>query len=112
MIMPSRPSTHHALDAARIAMLPAHAWLVNVGRGSMVDTQALASALRAGRLVGAALDVVETEPLSTDSPLWDEPDVIISPHAAGGRPLGADALITENLRALTEGASLRNVVVR
>ncbi|MBK5248180.1 MAG: hypothetical protein JJE50_01910, partial [Actinomycetales bacterium] len=55
---------------------------------------------------------VETEPLPADSPLWDEPDVIISPHATGGRPLGADALITENLRALTEGASLRNVVVR
>ena len=67
---------------------------------------------RGTRQHGAALDVVETEPLPADSPLWDEPDVIISPHAAGGRPLGADALITENLRALTEGASLRNVVVR
>ncbi|MFG1709451.1 phosphoglycerate dehydrogenase [Nonomuraea sp. M3C6] len=110
MILPSSSDTHHALDAARIALLPSHAWLVNVGRGNTVDTDALLAAIRAGRLGGAALDVFETEPLPVDSPLWDEPDVIISPHAAGGRPLGAEALITENLQALVEGKPLRNVV--
>ncbi|GAA1283984.1 phosphoglycerate dehydrogenase [Planotetraspora silvatica] len=112
MILPSTDVTHHALDAARIALLPPHAWLVNVGRGSTVDTSALLDAVRAGRLGGAALDVFESEPLPADSPLWDEPDVIISPHAAGGRPLGADVLIAENVRALMDGTPLRNVVGR
>ena len=112
MILPSTDATSHALDAARIALLPPHAWLVNVGRGSTVDAAALLDAIRAGRLGGAALDVFENEPLPTGSPLWDEPDVIISPHAAGGRPLGADALIAENARALMEGTPLRNVVGR
>ena len=112
MILPSTAGTDRALDSRRLALLPPHAWLVNVGRGSTVDTDALLAALRAGRLGGAALDVFETEPLGADSPLWDEPDVILSPHAAGGRPLGADALIAENLRALMAGEPLRNAVSR
>lgn len=112
MIMPSTAGTRHALNSVRLTLLPRHAWVVNVGRGSTVDTEALLTAIRAGRLGGAALDVFETKPLPADSPLWDEPDVIVSPHAAGGRPLGADALIAENLRALGGETSLRNVVDR
>lgn len=112
MILPSTPATRHTLDARRLGLLPAHSWVVNVGRGSTIDTEALVAALRAGRLGGAALDVFETEPLPPDSPLWDEPDVIITPHAAGGRPLGADELIAENVRALLHGMPLRNVVIR
>jgi len=110
MILPAGPETRHALDAERLALLPPHAWLVNVGRSGPVDTDALLAAVRAGRLGGAALDVFDTEPLPADSPLWDEPDIIISPHAAGGRPLGADELIAANLRALMAGEPLRNVV--
>lgn len=112
MIVPASEDTHHIVDGARLALLPAHAWVVNVGRGSTLDTEALLDALRAGRLGGAALDVFEDEPLPSDSPLWDEPDVIVSPHAAGGRPLGAAALIAENLRLLLAGAPLRNLVAR
>lgn len=112
MILPASEQTRHALDAERLALLPAHAWVVNVGRGTTLDTAALLDALHAGRLGGAALDVFETEPLPADSPLWDEPDVILTPHAAGGRPLGADALISENLHALVAGTQLRNVVER
>jgi phosphoglycerate dehydrogenase-like enzyme len=112
MLVPATPENHHALDARLLALLPAHAWLVNVGRGATVDTDALLEALRAGRLGGAALDVFETEPLPVDSPLWDRPDVIVSPHAAGGRPLGADALVEENVRALLAGTPLRNRVER
>jgi phosphoglycerate dehydrogenase-like enzyme len=106
------PETAHALDAEVLALLPAHAWLVNVGRGSTVDETALLAALRAGRLGGAALDVTEREPLPAGSGLWDEPSVIITPHAAGGRPLGAAERITENLAALLAGAPLRDVVTR
>ena len=71
-----------------------NAWLVNVGRGATVDQAALLDALRAHRLGGAALDVFDTEPLPADSGLWDEPEVIITPHAAGGRPIGAAELVT------------------
>ncbi|GII57641.1 phosphoglycerate dehydrogenase [Planotetraspora thailandica] len=112
MILPATSDTRHALDARLLALLPPHAWLVNVGRGATVDADALVSAIRSGRLAGAALDVFETEPLPADSPLWDEPDVIISPHAAGGRPLGADELIAENVRAFLAGTPMRNVVSR
>jgi phosphoglycerate dehydrogenase-like enzyme len=112
MILPSASSTDRALDARRLALFPQSAWLVNVGRGSTVDEDALVDALRAGALAGAALDVTRTEPLPVDSPLWDLPDVIITPHAAGGRPLGAAALIRKNARALQTGEPLTNLFER
>ncbi|WP_067497505.1 phosphoglycerate dehydrogenase [Actinoplanes sp. TFC3] len=110
MILPATASTVRVLDAQVLALLPAHAWLINVGRGATVDEDALLTALRAGRLGGAALDVFATEPLPPGSGLWDEPSVIISPHAAGGRPLGAAERIAENLRALLSGDPLSHVV--
>ncbi|WP_426502271.1 NAD(P)-dependent oxidoreductase [Dactylosporangium sp. McL0621] len=112
MILPGTAETRHALGAERLALLPAHAWVINVGRGSAVDEAALLAAIRARRLAGAALDVFETEPLPAGSGLWDEPNVIITPHAAGGRPIGAAGLIAGNLAALRTGAALRNVVPR
>jgi phosphoglycerate dehydrogenase-like enzyme len=112
MILPDTPSTRHALNAEVLALLPAYAWVVNVGRGSTVNEADLLAALRAGELGGAALDVFETEPLPPDSGLWDEPSVIITPHAAGGRPLGAADLIRANLAAFESGQPLRHVVQR
>ena len=112
MILPSAPSTDHALDARKLALLPPSAWLVNVGRGSTVDEDALVDAIRTGALAGAALDVTATEPLPVDSPLWDLPEVLITPHAAGGRPLGAAALIQKNARALEAGTPLTNLFER
>jgi len=112
MILPSTPATTGALDADRLAALPAHAYVVNVGRGSTVDEPALVAALSEGRIAGAALDVTSTEPLPADSPLWDAPNLVLTPHAAGGRPVGADELISDNLAALLAGRDLRNVVER
>lgn len=112
MILPGTPATTRILDAEKLALLPAHAWLVNVGRGITVDEAALAAALRAGELGGAALDVTEVEPLPVSSELWDLPNLILTPHSAGGRPIGADQLIAENLRALLAGHTLTNVVAR
>ncbi|MGY1739492.1 MULTISPECIES: NAD(P)-dependent oxidoreductase [unclassified Blastococcus] len=112
MVLPATEGTRHALDAGRLAALPRHAHVVNVGRGTTVDEAALAQALAAGRLAGAALDVTETEPLPPASPLWDAPNLVLTPHAAGGRPVGADALIAANAAALLEGRELRNVVAR
>ncbi|WP_222263246.1 phosphoglycerate dehydrogenase [Modestobacter marinus] len=112
MILPSTPATDDALDADRLACLPPHAQVVNVGRGSTVDEAALVEALAGGRLAGAALDVTKVEPLPADSPLWDAPNLLLTPHAAGGRPVGADALIARNLEALLSGGRLTNVVER
>jgi phosphoglycerate dehydrogenase-like enzyme len=112
MILPSTPATTGALDADRLAALPAHAYVVNVGRGSTVDEPALVAALAEGRIAGAALDVTETEPLPAESPLWDAPNLLLTPHAAGGRPVGADELVSANLAALLGGRDLRNVVDR
>ncbi len=111
-LLPATDRTRHAVDADVLSSLPAHAWVVNVGRGATLDEAALLEAIRAGRLAGAALDVFETEPLPADSPLWDEPRILISPHAAGGRPIGAGELITANLGAFLSGGKLRNVVRR
>ncbi|GAA0447697.1 phosphoglycerate dehydrogenase [Actinoplanes capillaceus] len=109
-ILPATPETAGILGAAILERLPEHAWVVNVGRGATLDEDALLAAIRAGRLGGAALDVFAEEPLPVTSGLWDEPDVIITPHAAGGRPEGASALLGENLAAYLSGGSLRNVV--
>jgi phosphoglycerate dehydrogenase-like enzyme len=112
MILPATPATTRALDADRLAALPAHAYVINVGRGATVDEPALVAALEGGRIAAAALDVTETEPLPADSPLWEAPNLLLTPHAAGGRPVGADDLINANLTALLAGRELRNVVNR
>ena len=113
-LLSATADTRHALDARVLAKLPAHARFVNVGRGATVDEAALVDALRAGRLAGAALDVTETEPLPADSPLWDAPRLILTPHVAGGRPQGAARLVREQLAAYLDGGpeALRNVVAR
>jgi len=111
-ILPGSPENRRAVSAEVIASLPRTAWIVNVGRGSVVDEPALLRALREGRLAGAALDVFEVEPLPSGSPVWDTPNLIVTPHCAGARPLGADELIARNARAFLEGGAFRNLVVR
>jgi phosphoglycerate dehydrogenase-like enzyme len=111
-LLPGTPATRHAVDADVLALLPPHAWVVNVGRGATLDQDALLAAVRRGTLAGAALDVFEREPLPADSPIWDEPRILVSPHGAGGRPIGAGALLEENLAAYLAGRPLRNTVER
>jgi phosphoglycerate dehydrogenase-like enzyme len=89
------------------------ALLVNVARGTIVDEGALVEALRAGVIAGAALDVFDREPIAPDSPLWDLPNVVITPHTSGLRPdyfTCATDLFIENLHRYRAGQSLRNVV--
>ncbi|SFE84243.1 phosphoglycerate dehydrogenase [Blastococcus tunisiensis] len=112
MILPATTTTRDALDAGRLAALPPHALVVNVGRGSTVDEPALVAALDEGRIAGAALDVTAEEPLPADSPLWEARNLLLTPHAAGGRPVGADELVAANVAALLAGRELRNVVER
>jgi phosphoglycerate dehydrogenase-like enzyme len=111
-ILPATPATSQALNAEVFRRLPAHAWVINVGRGSVLDEAALLDEIRLGSLAGAALDVFETEPLPASSPLWDEPNIIITPHAAGGRPLGAEVRITENVLALLHNTPFHHTVGR
>ncbi|KXH66153.1 D-isomer specific 2-hydroxyacid dehydrogenase [Colletotrichum salicis] len=110
MILPGSDSTKNALNAARLEQLPKHAWIINVGRGTSIDEEALVDALEAGEVGGAALDVFVTEPLPESSRLWKAPNVVVSPHAAGGRPQGAEALIAYNLRRFRASQSLKNVI--
>ena len=112
MILPNHPSTANAMDAERFAQLKEGAVLVNVGRGSTVDEDALVEALESGRLAGAALDVTATEPLPAESPLWDQPTLLITPHVAGGRPQHADELLAHNIEAVRTGGEVRNLVRR
>jgi phosphoglycerate dehydrogenase-like enzyme len=79
---PGTSGTRRIVDAQRLARMRPDAWLVNVGRGTLVDTDALVAALERGRLGGAALDVTDPEPLPAGHPLWTRPDVLITPHIA------------------------------
>lgn len=86
VIAPLTPETRGLVDADALQQLPDGALLVDVSRGGVVDPDAVVAALRSGKLAGAALDVFETEPLPDDSPLWDEPRLLITPHTAGLSP--------------------------
>jgi phosphoglycerate dehydrogenase-like enzyme len=110
---PHTPLTHHLVDARRLALLKPGAIVINVARGDIVDEPALIEALRSGHLRGAALDVFEQEPLPDDNPLWDLPNVFVSPHSAStvaaenGRIV---ELFVENLRRYVSGEPLLNVL--
>ncbi|MEU4488502.1 D-2-hydroxyacid dehydrogenase [Streptomyces purpurascens] len=110
---PLTQDTRGMVDASVLAAMKPGARLINVGRGGLVDEQALVDHLAAGRLAGAALDVFGQEPLPTRSPLWDMPGVMISPHTAGETTSEREALIEvflDNLTRHIEGRPLRNVV--
>jgi glyoxylate/hydroxypyruvate reductase A len=112
--LPLTPETRGLLDRAALDCLPRHAGLVNLGRGAVVDYEALAAKLRAGELGGAVLDVFPEEPLPPDSPLWQTPNVILSPHCAVDDAVTyvdrCLAIFFDNLGRYLGGRPLRNVV--
>jgi phosphoglycerate dehydrogenase-like enzyme len=87
MSLPSTAETIDILNRSRIGLLPQGAFVVNVGRGTAIDEDAIADALESGHLGGAALDVFKTEPLPADSRLWKIPNLLITPHVAGNLTL-------------------------
>ncbi|MGN6869160.1 MAG: D-2-hydroxyacid dehydrogenase [Solirubrobacteraceae bacterium] len=110
---PLTAETAGLIDAAAIARMRPGTILVNVGRGGVVDEAAMIEALRSGRLAGAALEVFAREPLPTDSPLWDLPNVLVSPHTAGLSMREDERIVSlfvENLGRYLRGEPLRNRV--
>lgn len=114
LAVPSSPQTVHLMNARTLRACKAGCMLINVARGDVVDQNALAEALRCGHLGGAGLDVMETEPLPEASSLWDAPNLIITPHVAGGGELVTAKLaqlVSENVGRHVAGAALRCVVL-
>lgn len=106
---PLTPETDTLLDAARLGRMRPGARLVNIARGQLVDTAALVAALRSGALGGAALDVFDVEPLPAGHPLWQAPNLIITPHMSGFRPSHWDDVVdlfAANLHRFAQGAAL------
>lgn len=109
---PETSETRGLLDAAALARMKDGAVLINVGRGKILDEEALVAELKAGRLRGAGLDVFAKEPLASDHPLWALPNVLITPHVSAvtrGFWVRETDLILNNLRCLVSGADPRAV---
>ena len=111
---PLTEETRGLIGDDELTTLPKDAVVVNVARGAVVDTDALVSSLRRGRVGGAALDVTDPEPLPDDHPLWNFDDVLVTPHSAGATPKYYDRLadiVADNVRRLTDDRPLRNRVL-
>ena len=107
------PKTRHLIGEDELKSMKPTAHLMNIGRGGLVDEQALIAALREGEIAGAGLDVFEQEPLPADSPLWDMSNVVITPHSGGSSPPSHERLLDlfrENLRRYIAGEPLLNLV--
>lgn len=109
--LPNSAGTEKLLDGPSLSKLPAHAYLINVGRGNVIDDDALISALRDGKLAGAALDVFNEEPVPKDSPLWNAPNLLITAHiAAMSYPSLIVPIFLENYHRYRENQPLNYVV--
>lgn len=110
--LPLTGDTQHVLDTAALQAVKPGACLVSLGRGGQLDEEALLQALKSGSLGGAVLDVFESEPLLPESPLWQAPNLLITPHIAGNTRYYAERvceLFSENLRRYLKGEPLLNV---
>ena len=117
MALPGTAETIHILNRARIALLPKDACVINVGRGTAVEQEPLIEALNSGRIAGAALDVMDPEPLPADHPLWSAKNLILTPHVSGNMTLGYTcdtnvAMFCEDLKNYAAGKPLNGFVDR
>jgi phosphoglycerate dehydrogenase-like enzyme len=113
--LPATPHTRGFVGIKEIAAMRPNAYIVNIGRGSVIDQNALIAALRERRIAGAGLDVFEREPLEAESPLWDMENVLLTPHMSGARrDYNTDAckLFADNLRRFRAGQPLFNLIDR
>jgi phosphoglycerate dehydrogenase-like enzyme len=111
--LPLTPRTRGLIGARELAAMRPAAWLVNVGRGPVVDEPALVAALGERRVAGAVLDVFGAEPLPPDHPLWGLDNVVVTPHISGpSTPPEIAPIFNDNLRRFLAGRRLRHVVPR
>ena len=115
MSLPATAETKGILSRERLEKMPQGAYVVNVGRGSAIDEDALADNLEKGHLAGAALDVFQIEPLPEDSRLWKTRNLLITPHVAGNLTLSYTKdrnveMFLEDLKNFAEGKALRYLV--
>ena len=112
-LLPDTPQTRNLLDADRLFWLPRGAWLINPGRGTVLDDMALLAAVEAGHLAHAVLDVFRTEPLPPDHPFWSQPRITVTPHiAAHTRPETAAPVAIDNIRRALSGRPVLHLVDR
>jgi glyoxylate/hydroxypyruvate reductase A len=112
-VLPETAKTRGLFDARRLSEMKTGAYLINVGRGSLIVTEALMAALDAGKLSGACLDVFEEEPLPSESPLWSHPSIRATPHTGGaGGDVHQYAAMAENCRRFSAGEPLLNIAHR
>ena len=113
LTVPLTPATHDLIGTRELAAMKPSAWLINIGRGPVVDEDALIAALRDRRIGGAVLDVFNREPLPIDHPLWTLDNVVITPHISGpSTPAEISPIFNDNLRRYLAGRPLRHVVDR
>jgi D-2-hydroxyacid dehydrogenase (NADP+) len=110
---PHTAETHHFIGEKELRLMKSTAYILNIARGGIIDEKALVKALEEKWIAGAGLDVTEREPLPAESPLWNFPNVILSPHVSGGHDdymVNATALFCENLKRYIAGKKLLNVI--
>jgi D-2-hydroxyacid dehydrogenase (NADP+) len=111
--LPLTPETRNIIGEAELNAMKSTGYIINIGRGSLIDESALIRALRDNRIAGAGLDVTAIEPLPADSPLWEMDNVILSPHISGGMEdytARATDIFCENLRRYLSGKRLKNII--
>ena len=115
LLLPATPETESIINATRLARMKKTAWLLNFGRGALIDDAALVAAAKSGTIAGAILDVFRQEPLPKDDPFWGTENILVLPHIGGLHPARDSmvaALLVENLRRFLDGAPLKEVVDR
>ncbi|TBR23949.1 MAG: D-2-hydroxyacid dehydrogenase, partial [Reyranella sp.] len=113
--LPATPETENFIDARRLAKMKPSAWLLNFGRGQIVNDADLMAATREKKIAGALLDVFRQEPLPADNPFWTAPGIIVLPHIGGPHPQRdrfVSRLFVENLKRFLDGDPLKEVVDR
>lgn len=112
-LLPKTPETENILNAQTLGHLPQGAFLLNPGRGALIDDAALLAALASGQIAHATLDVFRTEPLPPDHPFWSHPKITVTPHiAADTRPHSSARVLVENIRRAEAGEPLNHLVDR
>jgi D-3-phosphoglycerate dehydrogenase len=100
------PTSYHLINSETLSWMTSSAVLINTSRGPVVDEKALISALSAGKIAGAALDVFEDEPLPADSPLLKMDNVMLAPHNANSSPAAYEHVHWNTIRSILEGLSI------